>query len=106
MPQKNNIQSTAPAQNEVALLAYLNWEKSGKPANCADRFWIEAEAQLCADRARAAEADAKTIRQWPPVRNTSPTPSRLKKPSRTGRKSATTTKLTATRKHKSLTKKS
>jgi hypothetical protein len=97
----------APSPDEIALCAYLTWEKAGRPADSADRFWREAELQLCAQRHAAAElAEQKANRPWPPVRIVTTQPSRLKKLPASVRKSAaagkTTAKTVATRKRKSM----
>jgi len=33
-------------QNEIAYLAYLNWEKDGKPQGKDLEYWLEAESEL------------------------------------------------------------
>ena len=80
----------APTHDEISLCAYLTWEKAGCPAAGADRFWNEAELQLCAQHQLAAEAAAvKANRQWPPARIVATAPAKLKKLANTVRKAAT-----------------
>ena len=86
----------APTREEISLCAYLTWEKAGRPADGADRFWHEAELQLCAQRQLAAEAAAvKANRQWPPARIVATAPAKLKKLASTVHKAATGKRKTA-----------
>ncbi|MFM2081344.1 MAG: hypothetical protein RL380_35 [Verrucomicrobiota bacterium] len=79
----------APTRDEISLCAYLAWEKAGRPADGADRFWNEAELQLRAQRQLAAEAAAaKANRQWPPARIVATAPAKLKKLASSERKTA------------------
>lgn len=44
---------TDPA--EVALLAFVAWQREGRPAGSEDRIWREVEAQLAATRSLLAK---------------------------------------------------
>jgi hypothetical protein len=86
----------APSRDEISFCAYLTWEKAGRPADSADRFWREAELLLCAQRHAAAEVAAeKANRPWPPARIVATAPSRLKKLPASARKSAVPAKAPA-----------
>jgi hypothetical protein len=56
-----------PTHDEIALCAYLTWEKQGRAANQEMNCWLEAQAQLRATRQQEAEiAATKAARPWPP----------------------------------------
>jgi len=42
---------TPPTPSEIAVCAYLIWEKEGRPAGRVRDHWLQAEAQLRACRA-------------------------------------------------------
>jgi hypothetical protein len=52
-----------PRPDEIALCAYLIWEKEGRPPGREREFWLQAEIQLAACRAHehwtSPEAAAK-----------------------------------------------
>jgi hypothetical protein len=41
----------APTPDEIAVCAYLIWEKEGRPAGREKEHWLQAETQLLACRA-------------------------------------------------------
>lgn len=43
-----------PSHGEIAVYAYLIWEREGRPAGRAEQHWLEAEHQLLAARAHDA----------------------------------------------------
>ncbi len=45
----NQPQTNFPDQQQVAVLAYLIWEKEGRPRGRAFAHWIQAQKQLEAD---------------------------------------------------------
>lgn len=56
-----------PTHDEIALGAFLIWEKEGRQPGCGTAYWLQVEAQLHASRkAQAEEAAAKAARPWPP----------------------------------------
>lgn len=40
------ISASAVSHDEIARLAYLNWEKEGRPYGNDQKFWLEAEQQI------------------------------------------------------------
>ena len=53
---------SAPAPDEVAVCAYLIWEKEGRPLDRSREHWLQAETQLAACRAHdgwTAEGEGK-----------------------------------------------
>jgi len=86
-----------PSHDEIALAAYLAWEKDGRPAGRDSHYWQQAEAELCRQRAAAA---AKTKPIWPPKRIVTPAPTKLKKLTTSVRKVAAAGKTTVARKRK------
>ena len=50
MPQEDNGFSH-PTREEIAICAYLIWEKEGRPAGRTIEDWLQAETQLMACRA-------------------------------------------------------
>ncbi len=50
MPSENN-EFPHPAPEDIAICAYLIWEKEGRPAGRAKEHWLQAETQLMACRA-------------------------------------------------------
>jgi len=42
---------SAPAAEEIAVCAYLIWEKEGRPKGREREHWLQAETQLLATRA-------------------------------------------------------
>lgn len=49
-----------PTRDEIAMSAFLAWEKDGRPADRELHYWLAAEGQLRALRLKKAEAAAKT----------------------------------------------
>ena len=59
-----------PTHDEIALCAFLIWEKEGRQPGNEQTYWLQAESQLRASRqAHAEEAAAKAARPWPPTAN-------------------------------------
>jgi hypothetical protein len=45
------LERATPAnQDEIALLAYLNWQQDGCPDGNDDTYWLEAEQQIIATK--------------------------------------------------------
>ncbi len=56
-----------PTHEEIALSAFLAWERDGRP-HCSDQnYWFDAEQRLRTQRLKLAEtAAAKAAKPWPP----------------------------------------
>lgn len=39
-------ETSAVSHDEIARLAYLNWEKEGRPHGNEQKYWLEAEQQI------------------------------------------------------------
>jgi hypothetical protein len=51
-----------PTREEIAACAYLIYEREGRPDGKATQHWLEAEAQLIAERrAKAGQSPAKAL---------------------------------------------
>jgi len=48
-----------PTRDEIAMSAFLAWEKDGRPADREMHYWLAAEGQLRALRLKKAEAAAR-----------------------------------------------
>ena len=56
-----------PTHDEIALHAFLAWERDGRPQSSDQNYWFDAEARLRTQRLQLAEAAAaKAARPWPP----------------------------------------
>ena len=72
MNQANTAANTAAhyveaTHDEIALCAFLIWERDGRQPGNEKTYWLQAEAQLRASRqAHAEEVAAKAARPWPP----------------------------------------
>lgn len=56
-----------PTHDEIALSAFLAWERDGRPQGTDLHYWIQAEAALRAQREKqAAAAAAQAAKPWPP----------------------------------------
>lgn len=66
MNQLNHTQSE-PSHEEIALQAFLLWEKEGRQPGREMTYWLQAEAQIRQTRQQQVEAAAKAVRQWPPA---------------------------------------
>lgn len=56
-----------PTHDEIALDAFLSWQKEGSPQGTGFDHWIEAERRLRAQRQKQAEAAAaQATKPWPP----------------------------------------
>ena len=56
-----------PSHDEIALHAFLLWEKEGRQTGREMTYWLQAEAQLRQTQQQQIETAAKVIRQWPPA---------------------------------------
>ena len=58
-----------PSHDEIALTAFLQWEKEGRQSGRDTFYWQQAETQLrelYRQRAERAAAAVQTVRPWPP----------------------------------------
>jgi hypothetical protein len=56
-----------PTHDEIALNAFLAWERDGCPQSADSKYWFDAEARLRAQRQKQAQtAAALAARPWPP----------------------------------------
>ena len=55
---KTTLVSPEPTHDEIAMCAFLAWEKEGRPAGRETNYWLAAEAELRALRQKKAEAAA------------------------------------------------
>ncbi len=56
-----------PTHDEIALSAFLAWERDGRPQGTDLHYWIQAEAALRTQREKqAAAAAAQAAKPWPP----------------------------------------
>lgn len=56
-----------PTHDEIALSAFLAWQKDGSPHGADFNYWIEAERRLRAQRQKQAnDAAAQAAKPWPP----------------------------------------
>ncbi len=56
-----------PTRDEIALCAFLIWEKDGRQPGRETTYWLEAETQLRQARQQQAQlAATKSARPWPP----------------------------------------
>lgn len=58
--------SHEPTHDEIALHAYLIWEKEGRLPGHEEAYWLQAEVQLRLTRQQQAELAAAAARPWPP----------------------------------------
>jgi len=63
----NQLNTAQPTHDEIALHAFLIWEKDGRQPGREQTYWLQAEAQLRQTRQQQIETAAKVIRQWPPA---------------------------------------
>lgn len=62
-----------PTHDEIALCAFLLWEKEGRQPGRETTYWLQAEAQVKLTRQQQTQLDAaKAARTWPP--QTAPAP--------------------------------
>lgn len=99
-PTQITVAYEKPSHDEIALAAYLAWEKDGRPAGRDAHYWQQAEGELSAKRAAAAEAAAKRSRNRPAARLIAATPAKLKKLTSSVRKAASAGKAVVSRKRK------
>lgn len=60
-----------PTHDEIALCAFLLWEKEGRQPGRETTYWLQAEAQVKLTRQQEAElVTAKSSRPWPPATST------------------------------------
>ena len=53
-----------PTHDEIALGAFLLWEKEGRQPGREMTYWFQAEAQLRAVRQKKVEAAAQSAKSW------------------------------------------
>ncbi len=64
---KENRLFKEPTHDEIALHAFLAWERDGRPQSSDQNYWFDAEVRLRAQRLQLAEAAAaQAARPWPP----------------------------------------
>lgn len=69
----NQLDNTSPSHDEIALCAFLIWEKEGRQPGREQTYWLQAEAQLRQTRQHQAElAAAQSARPWPPPATAAP----------------------------------
>src|SRR6185503_13555274 len=68
-----------PTRDEIAMSAFLAWEKDGRPANREMHYWLAAEGQLRALRLKKAEAAAKAAAKSA-AKSPQPKPAKLETP--------------------------
>jgi hypothetical protein len=74
-----SVKYDEPSRDEIALTAFLAWEKEGRQPNRETYYWLQAEAQLREAAIKKAEAAAaRAAKPWPPaapaVKRTVPKP--------------------------------
>ncbi len=88
-----------PTHDEIALHAFLIWEKEGRQPGREQTYWLQAEALLRQTRQQQAEQAAKAARTWPPQAAAAPKLSTARAITPAAPKAAApkTTKLAASR---------
>jgi hypothetical protein len=71
-------ESPATGYDEIARLAYLNWEKDGRPHGNDQKYWLEAEQQIKAT-GKLLISELKSAAIQPPVAVKSNPNGKLKK---------------------------
>ena len=75
----NRLNSALPTHDEIALHAFLIWEKDGRQPGREQTYWLQAEAQLRLTRQQLAErASSQSSRTWPPQTAAAPKLSRAR----------------------------
>ena len=59
------VSYTEPTHDEIALAAFLQWEREGRQPGRELQYWLQAEAQLRVMRQKKAEAAAQALPAWP-----------------------------------------
>lgn len=54
-----------PTHEEIALSAFLTWEREGRQPGHEMSYWLRAEAEIRAFRQKKAEAAAQNAARWP-----------------------------------------
>ena len=68
MNQMNTVVCHSPTHEEIALHAFLLWEREGRPDGRSMNYWLEAEAQLRQTREHQVRlATDEAARPWPPT---------------------------------------
>ena len=83
-----------PTRDEIAMSAFLAWEKDGRPADRELHYWLAAEGQLRALRLKKAEAAAKAAAK---TTAKSPLPKSAKLTTSVKRETTTTTVASVTK---------
>lgn len=68
----NQSNPALPTHDEIALHAFLIWEKEGRQPGREQTHWLQAEAQLRLTRQQQAEAAVKAALIWPPQSDSAP----------------------------------
>ena len=63
-----------PTHDEIALSAFLLWEKEGRQSGCEMTCWLQAEAQLRALRLKKVATAAQPAKSWPTPSTAAPAP--------------------------------
>ena len=75
----SNTAPHQPTHDEIALCAFLIWEKEGRQPGHEQTYWLQAEAQLRLTRQQLAErASSQSSRTWPPQTAAAPKLSRAR----------------------------
>src|SRR4051812_41806518 len=61
-----------PTHDEIALAAFLAWERDGRQTGRKMKYWCEAKSDLRSARLKKAEAAAQSVPQWPRPSRTAP----------------------------------
>jgi Protein of unknown function (DUF2934) len=83
-PTMTSKESPAVSHDEIARLAYLNWEKDGRPFGNDQKYWLEAEQQIRATGMLLVSELSRDAIQ-PPAAVKSNSDGKLKKPRRVQR---------------------
>lgn len=67
----NQLNTALPTHDEIALHAFLNWEKEGRQPGREQTYWLQAESLLRQTRQQQAEQATNAARTWPPQSGTS-----------------------------------
>ena len=76
-----NKLNTAPTltHDEIALHAFLIWERDGRHPGREQTYWLQAETHLRLTRQQLAErASSQSTRTWPPQTAAAPKPTRAR----------------------------
>ena len=64
---KASTSGKEPSHDEIALRAFLLWEKDGRQSGREMTYWLQAESEIrSADQQKAAAKAAQAAKPWPP----------------------------------------